>query len=463
MKSRFFLKLTAFALLLAAFSFVSLDIAAQTKKDQKLALQLVKDGDKAFSQKNYRVALENYSKAATLVPNNAYVHYRKGFAHYYLKETDLAIPEFDIALSKGYKPIEVYRVRWLLHYEKKDFNAAAQDLKQLLTQEPENGDYLLALADINYENGAFKDAADGYQNAILKAPNRGDLFYKLAMARSKLGDVAGQASAAEEAVKKNTQYLAESYRLIADARLMQKRKPEAIDAYERALKSKPDVYEAYRNLAELYRGENRINDAIEISKAGLRQYPNDGDIYTDLSWYYSLAGRTEDAIEAGRAGTRLRPQQALGYTNLCRAYNEANKPEMAITTCNTALRLSPNDGETNFYLGRAHALLQKSAEADKYYKRAVIGLVEFTKNNPDYSDGFYLLGNAYAEDGQSAKAIEAYKKCLELNPRFAKAQFNIGIIQIGQKNKAGAMEQYNSLLNTDKALAIKLKLEIDKL
>ena len=463
MKSRFFSRLVAFALLLMAFSLMSLDIAAQSKKDQKRSLELIKNGDKAFSQKNYRFALDSYSQAATLTPNNAYAHYRKGFAHYYLKEADLAIPEFDIALAKGYKPVEIYRVRWLLLYEKKNFKAAAQDLNQLVASEPDNADYRIALADINYDSGSYKEAADGYQKAILKNPNRGDLFYKLALAKSKLGDIEGQASAAEEAIKKNTLFLAESYLLIADARQKQKRNAEAIAAYESAIKSKPDLNSAYRNLGELYRAENRINEAIEISKAGLRIFPNDGNIFTDITWFYSLAEKTEEAIEAGRAATRLLPNQALGYTNLCRAYNEAKKPEMAINACNTALRLSPNDGETNFYIGRSNALLQKPAEANKYYKRAVVGLIDFTNNNPDYSDGFYLLGNAYAEDGQSAKALEAYKKCLELNPRFAKAQFNIGVIFIGKKDKNGAMEQYNALMNTDKVLAGKLKVEIDKL
>ena len=463
MKNRYFSKLTALVFLLLAFSALSLDLSAQSKKDRKLAEQLVKDADKAFSQKNYRLALDQYTQSVTLVPKNAYAHYRKGFAHYYLKEIDLAIPEFDLALAQGYKPVEILKVRWQLHSEKKNYDAAIADLKQLANAEPNNADYLVGVAETNFEKGSFQEAVDAFQKAILKVPGNGNLFYKLALAKSKLGDIEGQASAAHEAIKKNTQYLAESYRLIGDARIRQRRMPDAIDAYERALKSKPDVYEAYRNLAELYRGEGRLNDAIEISKAGLRQYPSDGNIFTDISWYYSLAGRNDDAIEAGRAATRLLPQQALGYTNLCRAYNDANKPEMAISTCNTALRLNPNDGETNFYLGRAHAILQKPADADRYYKRAVVGLVEFTKNNPDYSDGFYLLGNAYAEDGQSAKALESYNKCLELNPRFGKARFNIGIIQIGKKDKAAAMEQYNSLLITDKVLAGKLKAEIDKL
>ena len=89
--------------------------------------------------------------------------------------------------------------------------------------------------------------------------------------------------------------------------------------------------------------------------------------------------------------------------------------------------------------------------------------MEFTKNNPDYADGFYLLGNAYFSDNQRDRAVETFRRCLELSPSFAKARSNLGTILVLQKNKAGAMEQYNNLLSQDPALAAKLKIEIDKL
>ena len=104
----------------------------------------------------------------------------------------------------------------------------------------------------------------------------------------------------------------------------------------------------------------------------------------------------------------------------------------------------------------------RKADATRAYKGAVVGLVEFTQKNPTYSDGFYLLGNAYYSDNQPEKAIAAYRKCLELSPRFARARFNLGYILNNQKNKTAALEQYNSLLQLDPSLAAKLKAEIDK-
>jgi tetratricopeptide (TPR) repeat protein len=156
-------------------------------------------------------------------------------------------------------------------------------------------------------------------------------------------------------------------------------------------------------------------------------------------------------VQAAQAGIKIRPDQYLAYTNLCRAYNDVKKPELAIIECNKALKLNPNDGETSFYLARAYDLAGKGTEAT------------FVKGNPNSSDGYYLLGNAYFADNQRDKAVEAYNKCLQLNPTFVKARYNMGIIQVLQKNKVAAMEQYNSLRRLDEGLAGKLKVEIDKL
>jgi tetratricopeptide (TPR) repeat protein len=175
-----------------------------------------------------------------------------------------------------------------------------------------------------------------------------------------------------------------------------------------------------------------------------------------------LDNRNEEAIQAAQAGIRFLPDEYMAYTNLCRAYNDAKKPEMAIRECNNALKRNADDGETYFYLARAYDLTGKSDEATAHYKKAVVGLIEHVRKNPDSPDGYYLLGNAYFADNQREKAIEAYEKCLALSPRFVKARYNVAIIQLRQRNKTAALEQYNQLLSMDPELAGKLKAEIDK-
>lgn len=461
MSRTFVKKLAVLSLLTALFAAFSPDAYSQSKKDRKKADQLVTEGDKAVRQKNYQAAISSYEQALAILPDSPVVHYKKGEAHYFLGEYDKTVAEMDLALKNGQKPVEVWRVRWIANDKLKRYDEALSDVNSLLAADPGNARLQAAAADIYYYKGAYKEAADAYAKVAPKVPNSADIYYRIADAKSKLGDLDGQAAAAEEAIKRNTQFLADALVLLGRARYAQKRIPEAIDAFSRALASRPDKLESYRQLAELHRSQNQIDEAIKTLEAGRRLNATNGEVYKDLALFYSLAEKNDEAIAAGKSATQLLPNDPVAHTRLCRAYYQARKTELAAGACNAALRLAPEDGESLFYLGRTSLDLKKPADADKYFKRAVTSLQTYTKNKPDDFDGFYMLGNAYADLQQNANAIEAYKKTLELNPKFIKAHYNIGIIQFNEKNKSGALEQYNALLLTDKTLAEKLKALID--
>ena len=433
------------------------------KKDAKKARQAAEKGRTAFGKRDYRIALENYTQAVQFDPDIADNHFWKGAAHFQLNEHSSAIPELELALAKGYKDqVTLYGFRWRSYFAEKNYDAALADVKKGAELAPNNIEFLQATGDISLAKGDYRGAIDAYQQVIAKEPSRSNLYIEIARAASKMGDVPAQVAAAEQAVKKPTPELGEAYLLLADGYQKQRKFDEAIAAYQKAVAARPNDYDSYRNLAELLRNQNRFNEAIDTLRRALRVFPNDGRIYTNLGSLYSLADRHEEATQAAQAGVTFLPNEYLAYTNLCRAYNDVKKAEMAIRECNNALRLNPNDGETYFYLARANDLAGKPNEATQFYKRAVAGLLEFTKNNPDSSYGFYLLGNAYFADNQREKAIEAYEKCLEISPRFVRARYNVGIIQLRQKNKTAALEQYNRLLEMDPDLAGKLKVEIDK-
>ena len=460
---RFVLGLTVFGLFFSVL-LLTHDVTAQSKKDAKKAKQLADKAASSFVKRDYRAAIEGYGQAIALDANNVDYHFWKGVAHHYINENELALPELNFALDKGFKkPLEVYRIRWRVHYAAKDYDAALSDLQKGIALDPNNLEFLQGIGDVSYSRNNFRDAIDAYQKVVLKnPPNSAELLMNIARAEVGSGNVEGQIAAAAEAIKRGTQSLSEAHLIMADGFRKQRKADNAIASYLKAIDAKPDTYSAYENLADLYRDQNRFAEAIDISRKALRAFPNDGHIYTNLSWFYSLADRNEEAIQAAQAGIRFLPDKYLAYTYLCRAYNDAKKPEMAIRECNNALKRNPNDGETYFYLARAHDLTGKTNDATKFYKQAVAGLVEQAKKHPDSPDVFYLLGNAYYADNQREKAIEAYEKCLELSPRFGKARYNIGIIQLRQKNKTAALEQYNRLRELDPELAGKLKVEIDK-
>jgi len=62
-------------------------------------------------------------------------------------------------------------------------------------------------------------------------------------------------------------------------------------------------------------------------------------------------------------------------------------------------------------------------------------------------------GNAYADAGQFAKAIEAYQQALRINPEDAKAWNNLGVVYSRSGQRGKVLEVYKRLKTLDPALA----------
>jgi tetratricopeptide (TPR) repeat protein len=450
-------------ILLSVF-YLTAEVPAQKKKDLEKARKLVKQGDQFFNKKDYRGAITKYSEAIAVVPNLPVAYYLRGYSHYHLNEYDQSLTDFNQAESQGFdKPVEIYKVRWYLNYQAKNYDAALNDALEVLKFDPNNVAYNQAVGDIYRVKDACRDAVPYYKKVSEFDPNNSDVNYYLAACHSSLGETGEQGIAAMEALKRRTKFVGESSFLVADALYKDKKFDEAVEFYQKAIDLKPEIYASYTALSDIHRNRNEFDKAIAVTRKGLENFPKDANLYTSLAWFYSLADRPQDAIIAARSAINLAPNEYMGYTNLCRAYNDAKEYQMAITTCNSALRLSPGDGETLYYMGRAYEFLKQTDRAADAYNKAVDGLLKFTQASPDYSDGFYLLGNAYFALARDDQAIAAYNKCLQLAPRFARARYSLGLTYlIGKKDKVRAREQYTLLRSIDNNLAEKLRQEIEK-
>jgi tetratricopeptide (TPR) repeat protein len=451
--------------LLLVFSSLPMQAAAQSKKVKKKQLEtakkLVAEGDTLYGQKNYQAAIGKYTQATELAPNYAFAYFSKGHAYYNLGQYDSALEALDESLKQGYTAIEVYKIRWETFFQKKNYDAALTDLQQILKINPSDPAFNFNVGKVYFAQGAYQNALDAYQKMSNLDPKNGDVHYFMALSYSALNKYTEQKAECTKAIDKGTKYRIECLVFIGQALQIEKKYDEAAQVFEKALIAKPNNREVFFKLAHIYRLLSQFDKAIATTKASLLAFPNDGDFFTILSLYYGLADQPGQSANYAQAAINVLPDKYAGYTNLCRAYNDLKQYNKAVLACNTALQLNPGDGESNFYLGRALAF-QKKSEAAEYYKKAVDGLLRYTKDNPDNPDGFYLLGNSYFAVGQRAESIGAYKKTLELTPKFAKALYNLGYIHVLNSDKVSARQQFDQLQKIDAALAKKLLQEINK-
>lgn len=457
-------KLTAtLVFCLAMFAAVPELQAQPKKKDIERAKKIAKAGDQFYNRKNYRAAIERYAEAVTIVPQFPEAYFWKGWSHYYLNENDQAIADLTMAEKLGFpKPFEFLKLRWFLHYQAKNYDAAMADVTAALRIEPNNSTLAIGAGDINMSRQRWQDAVPYYQKALELDRNNSEVAYQLARCYYNLGRADEQFAAATDALKRRTRFVGESNFLIGDALLKLKKTDEAIEYLERAVDIRADQYEAYGLLAEIYRGRNDFEKAIATARKGLLAFPNDATLYTSLAWYYSLADKPKEAIIAAKSAITIKPDLAMAYTNLCRAYNDAGEYQNSVTACNNALKINPGDGETYFYIARAYEFLKQSDKSIDAYRKAADGLAKFTAANPESWEGFYLLGNSYFALSKDNDAINAYNRCIALTPKFAKARYNLGQTYVLSGDKAKAREQLAVLRGLDANLAEKLRVAIEK-
>ncbi|MBW1748788.1 MAG: tetratricopeptide repeat protein, partial [Deltaproteobacteria bacterium] len=65
----------------------------------------------------------------------------------------------------------------------------------------------------------------------------------------------------------------------------------------------------------------------------------------------------------------------------------------------------------------------------------------------------YNLGIAYGGLGKSRQEMEAFKQAIRVDPDFAPAHYNMGIIYLINSDKAAALEEYKILKVLDQNMA----------
>lgn len=144
-----------------------------------------------------------------------------------------------------------------------------------------------------------------------------------------------------------------------------------------------------------------------------------------------------------KAGTYINPQDKKSESrkgeiakNIALIYIEQGEDEKAIAAIDEAKQANPGDAN----------LMQ--AEADMYYKMGDMAkyretIEQVLETNPDDATLYYNLGVSSAELGEKDRAIEYYKKAIELDPTMHNARINIAYVILSQEEPL--VQEMNSL------------------
>jgi tetratricopeptide (TPR) repeat protein len=223
---------------------------------------------------------------------------------------------------------------------------------------------------------------------------------------------------------------------------------KAIEAYKKAYALDPKSPVIGERLAEMYWKAQRIHDAVMEAQEILKRDPDDvqsrrllGRIYLrslgDLSAGSSQSDVVNKAIEQYREIYRLDPsdtESALWLARLYRLKNEHGKAEQVLRA------ILKNDPENELSVEQLTQLLMdegKSAEA--------VTLLEGITSHSPSPVLLDLLGDAYTQAHELAKAEQAYRQAQELDPSELSHQRGLGQTLLAEEKYVEALAVYQKI------------------
>ncbi|HUS18885.1 MAG TPA: tetratricopeptide repeat protein [Terriglobales bacterium] len=226
----------------------------------------------------------------------------------------------------------------------------------------------------------------------------------------------------------------------------------AIEEYKLAIANDPESSFLNAGLAELYAKTSRIRDAVIEAQNILKKDPNNLDARKLLGRIYlrslgDMQAGTQSqeilrlAIEQYEQIVRLEPKAVENHLLLGRLYILNKEVPKAEASFKTAVHLQPDSEEAVTNLAFLYNEMSDYARAEQ----TLNAVPETARSAKVYS----ALGLTYEQQRQHKKAIEAYRKAIEVDKENLDALRGLAQNLLSDGQLQAALEQYKAIVEED--------------
>ena len=231
---------------------------------------------------------------------------------------------------------------------------------------------------------------------------------------------------------------------------------QSIESYKKALELAPGSSVIMERLAEIYAKSQHIRDAVELAQAALKADPDNVEAHRLLARIYVRtlgdlsAGdvqkeNLEKAIAQFQAILKIQPDDAYSELWLARLYRFENQHSDAEKVLRDLLQRDPGNGAALEQLSQLLMDEGRSQEAVKILSDAA--------NDSSSPEVYDLLGDAYSQSKEYAKAEDAYRKAVEEDPDDPGHLHGLAQALMALDKYAEALEQFKRLAEVEPGTA----------
>src|SRR5829696_1798648 len=220
---------------------------------------------------------------------------------------------------------------------------------------------------------------------------------------------------------------------------------EAANAYHRAgnytaaeAEFKVILGEAYERLGKIYSAQNDYQSSVIAFESARAMRPKATDGLVELAIAYFHTGQYAKGIEPLQRVIAADAKNSIAHHMLGKTYFMMGEFDKASRELQEALRLTPADYDAEYTLGLCYLKRKDLPGAKQLYGR----MVERLGNRPALR---VLIGRAYRETAFLPESIEEFKKAIELDPRFPRVHYYLGLTYLykdGAARLPDAVEEF---------------------
>jgi tetratricopeptide (TPR) repeat protein len=192
----------------------------------------------------------------------------------------------------------------------------------------------------------------------------------------------------------------------------------------------------------------KLEPAIAVFRDAVSGLPRSAKLSIGLGSACYLSGDYQCAAEELLEAIKLKPDSAAAYFLLGEAYDSAERFQPSIQAALQAyLRTTPHDAWAYYHYG-AILFARTQAGGSNENQAAVASLNEALRLNPRFAEAYLQLGLIALSQGKVEEGIGALEKAVALDPTLATAHYRLGLAY----QKAGKTERGKEELDRFRAL-----------
>ena len=389
--------------------------------------------------------------------------------------------------------------------KEKNFEEAKKELTNIIQNDEKNIEALKMLGLCHINLGEFKEGQAVFETVVKYKDDATSWFY-LANCYDNQDDFLHAISAYEEVLRMRSSYV-DAYKNLAVVYVKNKEPQKAVDTVKKAIEFAGDKdYTIYYIAGTACMAMKKFEEAVDFLEKAIALNPKHAQLYNNLGTCYVTVGTLDKAYENFLKASELEPQNSITYFNIGSVLQLQNKHKEACEFFKKAYTLEPQDNYL-VALALSEVKSEQMEEAIKHYKLLVahhpekhnfqynlaccydavgqhanaIGILShLVLLNPKSVSMARKLAGIYTKIGQFMGAKELYekillqgnvsfeiyyefahicvktgdmdkaekilKKVVELNPDFAPAHKDLGVLYLDKKLFDYAEDEFNTAL-----------------